>query len=128
MISPITHTAPAVIEEIHTYTFIREENRWFISLPEYFKKGWNKMEEMVEGAQSMLNTIARGRNTISLRMDREPFEGADSLELIEHAPRGGAYYMMNTCNGKKINKKVYLCDLNLFVFGDMPDGVYFRTY
>jgi hypothetical protein len=118
-------TAP---EKAITYTFLKEEDRWFISLPDYVMKGSGKKNELVEGAQTMLNTIARGLNTLSLQLDTQPFEDADSLELIElcEAPRGGGYYRMHTCNGRRINKKMWLCDLMLFVFGDMPEGVYFR--
>ncbi len=128
MNAPLAVQVPTKAELTNTFTFIKEENRWFITLPEYLRKSYGRMSELVEGAQTMLNTVARGMNCICLKLDTEPFEGADRMELVQHceAPRGGAYYIMNTCNGRPINKKMWICDLNLFVFGDMPQGIYFR--
>lgn len=121
-------STPSQAQQTNTYTFIKEENRWFIHLPDFVRKGYDRMNELVEGAQSMLNTIAQGMNSVTLILDTEPFEGAERMELLElcAAPRGGGYYLMNTCNGRRINKKMWLCDPMLVIFGDMPEGIYFR--
>lgn len=110
-----------------THTFIKEDNRWYIDLPEYIQKGGSKDHlEMVEGAGVMLNILAQGRKTVTITMDTQPFEQADVLDLVElcDAPLGGGYYMMRTFNGKKINKKMWLHDVTLFIFGDMPQHIY----
>ncbi|MFL5740114.1 MAG: DUF6717 family protein [Flavisolibacter sp.] len=128
MITAVHLSVDTMGHEALTYQFKKEENRWYVCLPEIFRKGFTLFNELSEGAQTMLNTIARGRNQLSLKMDTVPFDGADCLELLEHctAPKGGAYYLMHTSNGKRVNKKMWVCDLSLAVFGDLPDGIYFQ--
>ena len=117
------------VESIQTHIFKKEEGRWYIHLPEYLEQGWSKKDlEMVEGADKLLNTIACGRNRVTLRLSAEPFDGADVLELMDHceAPKGGAVYLLDTCHGKEIGSFIWICDIALFVFGDMPEYIYFQ--
>lgn len=119
----------AIVDSIQTHVFKKEEGRWYIHLPLYLEQGWSKQDlEMVEGADKLLNTIASGRNRVSLRLSTEPFEGADVLELMEHcpAPKGGAVYLLETCHGKDVGSYIWICDIALFVFGDMPEHIYFQ--
>ena len=75
-------------EEVRTYTFIKEDGHWFIHLPEYIEQGWSNSDlEMAEGAHKLLNSIAWGRNKVTISMSTEPFEGADVLELVELSER-----------------------------------------
>ena len=114
---------------IQTHTFRREAEHWYIDLPEYLDQGGYLAElEMTEGTDKLLNTIAFGRNTITLRLSTEPFEGADVLDLIDHceAPKGGAIYLLETCRGKEIGAFIWICDIALFVFGDIPERIYFQ--
>lgn len=109
------------------YTFLKENNRWYIDLPEYIQQGGSKADlEMVAGADEMLDIMARKKKKLIMELDREPFEGADLLELAElcGAPMGGGYYVMHTCKGRPLNKRMWLCDVTLFVFGDMPQKIY----
>jgi hypothetical protein len=115
------------IHDIKTFTFKKEEGRWFIYLPEYLEHGWTKKDlEMVEGAHKLLNTIASGAPKVTLRLSTEPFDGADVLELMEHcpAPKGGAIYLLETCHGREISSFIWICDIALFVFGDLPEHIY----
>jgi hypothetical protein len=114
---------------VETYTFKKEEGRWYIYLPEYLEQGWSKQDlEMVDGAHKLLQTIGYGRNKVMLRLSTERFEGADMLEVIElcEAPKGGAMYLLDTCQGKELNALIWICDIALFVFGDMPEHIYFQ--
>ena len=118
-----------VIEQAdrRVYTFLKENGRWFIDLPEYLQQGGSKADlEMVSGADEMLDAMARGRKKLTIELDREPFDGADLLELEElcEAPMGGGYYVMHTYTGRPLGKKMWLCDVTLFVFGDMPQRIY----
>jgi hypothetical protein len=81
---------------------------------------------MVAGSSKLLDTLANGRQKISLRMSTEPFESADVLKLMEHcpAPRGGAIYLLETCHGRNVSTFIWICDIALFVFGDMPEHIY----
>lgn len=117
------HTDPKV------HTFVKEDGHWYIDLPEYLEQGGFKTElEMTAGTKALLDTVARGKNRVTVTMNTESFERADLLELIElgGAPKGGGYYLMHTCRGKAINKKMWLCDVLLFVFGDIPERIYVR--
>lgn len=116
-------------EKIQLHVFKKEEGIWYIHLPQYIEQGWSKKDlEMAEGADKLLNTIASGRHRVTLLLSTEPFAGADRLELIEHckAPKGGAIYLLDTCHGKKIGSQIWVCDIALFVFGDMPENIYFQ--
>lgn len=116
--------------EVKTYTFIKEDRRWYIDLPEYLEQGWSKADlEMMEGASKLLNTIAQGKNHVSLRMSTQPFKGADVLELMElcEAPRGGGIYLMELCHGRDVSTFIWICDIALFVFGDLPEQIYVQS-
>ena len=113
--------------EASIYTFIKEEKNWQIHIPGYTEQGGNKKDlELPEGTGKLLNMIAQGRKKLTLKLSKEPFQGADELELIEHcgAPKGGAFYLMHTCQGKESGDLIWVCDIALFVFGDMPDHIY----
>jgi hypothetical protein len=117
------------IHAVETFTFKKEEGRWFIYLPEYLEQGWSKDDlEMVDGAYRLLQIIAHGHHMITLRLSTEHFEGADVLELVDHceAPKGGAVYRLDTCRGKKVDASIWICDIALFVFGDMPEYIYYQ--
>ena len=114
-------------EQVKTFTFKKEDGSWYIYLPEYLEQGWSKNDlVMEEGAHKLLNTIAGGRSKVTLRLSTEPFEGADLLELMEHceAPKGGAVYLLETCHGREISSFIWICDIALFVFGDLPEHIY----
>lgn len=117
------HLSVACVRKTPVYNFVKKDNCWFV-----VSGSANKLSELPEGARAVLNSVAGGRNAIRLKMDTEYFEGADSLTLLElcDGPRGGAYYMMQTCNGKNLFRKMWVCDLTLFVFGDMPESIYLR--
>ena len=118
-----------VIENVdhRVYTFLKQNGRWYIDLPEYIQNGGSKADlEMVAWADEMLDAMARGKKRVTIEMDREPFDGADLLELTElcEAPLGGGYYVMHTYKGRPLNKKMWLCDVTLFVFGDIPQRIF----
>jgi hypothetical protein len=115
--------------ELLTYSFIRENGRWYIDLPEYLAQGGSKSDlEMVAGADDVLDIMADGENKVTLMISTEPFENAELLELVELCDQniGGGYYIMPVLEGSFMNKRMWLCDVTLFVFGDIPDRIYIR--
>lgn len=111
------------------YTFRKEDDHWYIDLPEYLEQGYSKTDlALVEGTHKLLNTIAQGGNEITLQLSTDRFEGSDVLELQEHceAPRGGAIYLMEGCQGRQMDMLLWICDIALLVFGDMPQQIYFK--
>lgn len=111
---------------MNTFTFEKQGKQWFISAPEHNNPGRAPQTPLTEGSPKWLNTLARGSQTVSVQLDTKPFEGADQLELMEHGSRGGGYYLMKTLNGRPVNKRLWICDVALFVFGDIPEGLYFK--
>lgn len=124
--TPLPQKRESILPEVLTHTFKKEDGHWFIYLPDYLEQGFDKSDLEMEGAYKLLNTIANGRHKVTLQLSTEPFDGADVLELIEHcdAPKGGAIYLLETCQGREINSFIWVCDIALFVFGDMPDRIY----
>ena len=89
---------------MQTHIFNKEEGSWFIDLPEYIEQGGSKADLiMVEGADTMLDIIANGNDTITVSIDEEPFSEADELELLELCDPivGGGYYLMRLIREKK---------------------------
>lgn len=115
-------------EERTIYTFKQEDRRWYIHLAPYLLPGWSKQDlELTEGAHKVLNTLSAGSKKLHLRLSLEQFEGANVLELVEHcpAPKGGGIYLFNP--EKEYNSNLYwICDLALFVFGDIPERIYVK--
>jgi hypothetical protein len=126
--SPGTAVRPA--ESVPVYVFVKEDNCWYVDLPEYLARGGSKADlKLVEGADELLHLIARRKKMVSVQLDIAPFDDADVLELTElcDAPKGGGYYLMRTCRNRPINKTLWLCDVALFVFGDMPERIYIKA-
>ena len=101
------------------YRFYKtEENRWYIDIPDW--KGSIADLEMVAGADTMLDELSVHGDEITLELSTED-KGIDYsiLEFQKMTP-GGADYTWG-------NKKVWLCDVTVFVFGGFPGRIYFRV-
>ena len=113
---------------MNTYTFIKESGSWHIDFPACqpeFSKG---DLALLEGAAVLLDFLSKGRPYVTFTIDTEPLEKALALELLQHgeAPRGGGYYQMRNHRGRVLEPEVWLCDIPLFVFGDIPNRIYVR--
>ena len=112
-----------------TFTFLKEFKAWYIDLPDYLSQGGQKKDlRMAAGAGKLLTYLARREKKLTITIDTEPFEGAEKLELVElcDQPMGGGYYLLRTCRGRAVNRRMWLCDVTLFIFGDMPECLYVR--
>ena len=112
-----------------TYRIIKEEQKWYIDLPEYINQGGIKADlQMVEGADKMLDVMAKGKDAVELTIARQPFPGADILTLTEKCDPvvGGGYYLMPDYEGSPINQTMWLCQVTQFVFDDIPPEIYVR--
>jgi hypothetical protein len=110
-----------------SYKFIKEPtNRWYINLPDW--QGMHADLEMVEGADIMLDYVGQGAREVELQLAEEPFENATPLQLIEdyrdHV--GGGIYLLGRYNGEELNQKMWLCGVTEFVFGKLPEVIYFK--
>ncbi len=112
-----------------SYRFIRNGNNWYIDLPEFLEQGGSMGDlQMVEGADKMLDMMAKDKDSVALTIAREPFEGADSLILTEKCDPiiGGGYYLMQQYAGLPINRTMWLCQVTEFIFGDLPAEIFVR--
>jgi hypothetical protein len=111
------------------HRFVRENGGWFIDLPEYLAQGGSKGDlAMVSGADTMLDVIAGDKDDVRLKMDTQPFPGADELVLTELCDPilGGGYYHMKKFEGREVSQDMWLCDVTRFVFGDIPPRIYVK--
>ena len=112
---------------MNAYRFIKEDGKWYIDLPDYLEHGGSKGDlQMVEGADTMLDIISGYKDEVTLALDRNKFEGADKIELIEKCEplMGGGYYRLDSFEGKLFDHKMWLCAVTEFVFGDLPNEIF----
>jgi hypothetical protein len=123
-----------------TKTFYKENNVWYIDLPEFLNAGLGDRSNlmMVAGADTLLDKLSDNGDYISVTFADEPFDGyedklsfrklgidKDYLAEIGHAPvDGGAYYYAenNTHN-------LWLCPVTLYVFKNndsYPENIYIK--
>lgn len=114
------------MEKTNRYRFYKDNmGRWFINIPEW--EGKPEDLEMVMGADTLLDVIAQGDDSVSVKFSTEPFEGANILIIEKHGgEESGAYYLLSEYRGIKFNLQVWLCDVTLFVFGYFPNRIYFN--
>lgn len=126
--SQLKSKAAVASEESDIYYFRRLDGRWYIDLPGYENtEGVARADlELTQGAPKFLNSMANGAYNLQLRLTTEPADGLDFLELVDHcdAPRGGAVYEFVAVNQQSQGSLFWICDLALFVFGDMPERIY----
>lgn len=113
---------------MNTHTFVKEGNGWHVELPSELKRLEKSDFIMTEGAEAVLDLVARGNKSVTLTMDTEPFRKAAVLELIQLCtiPPGGAYYKMSDYRGRLVKEEMWLCDMPLAIFGDMPERIYIK--
>lgn len=102
------------------------DNRWYVFLPEWL--GEKADLEMVSGADTMLDIISQGETEIRVAFSLSPFDDSNKLTMIRLATEldNGAYYLLDHYNGIDLNLELWLCDVTKFVFGDLPELIYFR--
>lgn len=126
-VEAVRHALASGHPDQHTYTFVKEDTTWYIDLPDYLAQGGEREDlRLRAGTNRLLKMLAGKSRTVAVTIDSEPFEGAGVLELVDHcpAPRGGAIYLME--RGHEASVLIWICDIALFVFGDMPTRIYFK--
>lgn len=103
------------------------DNRWYADLPDW--TGSKAELQMVMGADTMLDMIAEGYDTVLAHFDLDFYEGSDVLVLKEIHPEdfSGATYILKTYRGIELNLEMWLCDVTKFVFGYFPKNIYFNA-
>ena len=103
-----------------------ENNNWYVVLPEW--EGSKEELQMVMGADIMLDIIAKTNNTVELEITLEPEEGYNYLKLIDDYTNtiGGGIYLLQYFEDKEINLDMWLCSVIVYVFGFLPEDIYFK--
>lgn len=116
----------AMTTTINTYKFVKEMGRWYIDLPDW--PGVKADLEMVEGADIMLDYVGEGIGVVELMLAEAPFDGSSTLKLIEDYAEhvGGGIYLLEEYGGKVLNQQMWLCDVTKYVFGGLPEFIYFK--
>jgi hypothetical protein len=101
--------------------FYKEHLLWYADV-----NGWpgpKNMLLMVDGADVFLDHLSSKGEEITLNLSLDPKAGYEVLNYIHPHPAGdGAYYMANM-NG--CEHKLWLCGVTEFVFGYMPEEVWY---
>ena len=114
---------------MNNYRFYKDELGWFIDIPEWEGDVWDL--QMVSGADTFLDILSQGENEIYVTLSNKPFDGCEVLEF-EHYGRleawelgEGAWYRLMSYKGVSYDLTMWLCDVTKYVFGDLPDRIYF---
>jgi len=81
---------------------------------------------MVSGADTMLEYMSEGEDSVSICMSENYFENSDKLEFVRPATewQNGSFYKLKTYRGVELNLELWLCDVTLYVFGKFPENIY----
>ncbi len=106
--------------------FEKEENgNWYVVLPDW--EGTKEDLQMVLGADDMLDIVAKGDKKVTLKIELDEFEESTHIELMKECSEnvGGGDYILKTWKDKELNLEMWLCSVCIFVFGYMPENIYF---
>lgn len=111
---------------MRVFRFYKESNdKWFVDLPEWL--GDKADLEMVLGADILLDMLSVKGNNVSVSVDLSYFVGCETIELVTLGKNeGGGYYLLKNFEGKEINLELWICDVLKFVFGIIPNKIYFK--
>jgi hypothetical protein len=112
-------------------TFEREGSEWYAVLPAY--PGPKEDLQMILGADHLLYIIAQGASVVELIFDSEEYEGANLLRRkglgwLGDREYEGATYWLADYNSVPYGFDVWLCDVTIFVFGELPGLIYFSCH
>lgn len=110
-----------------TFEFQKNQNgEWYLILPSW--QGDPGDLQMVEGADEWLELLSQGTKSLKLKLADKKFNDANCLTLMrlreENLGGGGIYYLEKYRN-QTVGLKLWLCDVTSFVFGHIPQRIYF---
>jgi len=110
---------------MRTFKFYKENtNRWYVDLPEW--EGEKDELEMVSGADTFLEILSQGEQTVNVILSTVTFDGSDVLELQrEDENIGGGWYQLLEYVGIPYELEMWLCEVTRFVFGELPKKINF---
>jgi hypothetical protein len=123
---------------IAVHRFYKDEQGWFIDLPEFLEAGLGTKGNlaMVAGADTLLDRLSNNGDEVLLRISDEDFKDSESelvmtgmgadVEVLEeygHPIQFGGFY-------KEVSTEhlLWLCPVTVFVFGGYyPKSIFFKV-
>ena len=113
------------------FKFEKDIDGWFVDLPEW--EGSKADLQMVMGADTFLDILCEGEWTVWLTLSNTPFDGCNVLSLTHYGTvepskvdiEEGAWYKMESYRGIEFELDMWLCEVTRFVFGYLPEKIYF---
>jgi hypothetical protein len=107
--------------------FGKKKDRWYIDLPEWMGPKANL--EMVEGADTLLDILSKGKDRITVSFTDVktdfPDKGVRSTLGLTHV--GNGTYNVNpddtTFSREELPQQIWLCSVTQFIFGDYPKWI-----
>lgn len=110
------------------HKFYKDSGGWFIDLPGYIESGLGTKGNlaMVAGADTMLDLLGGGEDSVTLRIETVPFdEAAGVLTKTGYCPYG-RYYLFTGFGVS--DHKLWLCPVTKYVFGGRyPRAIYVKV-
>lgn len=105
--------------------YIGKNGWWFVDLPDY--PGPQADLQMVAGADTFLAKISRPAREVTLKVSEASFERAEVLKLDKGYNEEHGDYILEEYQGETINHKMWLCPVITYIFGKLPEVIYFKT-
>jgi len=101
-----------------------EDGRWFVVLPDY--DGPQEDLEMVDGADEFLDVLTTDGLyvTLDVSLDKNPWNDQFCLKLVKHDEIGGTYEVTDHA---RFNKDIWLCNVVHYLFGELPEYIYYKV-
>ncbi len=97
-----------------------DDDKWYVVLPEW--EGEKSDLEMVCGADTMLDILAQGGDTVDLNISETPFDNPRFELHFEKEEGEGGWYKLRSETGMLFD--VWLCYVVKFVFNGLPKTLY----
>jgi hypothetical protein len=120
---------PTTFEGQMDLTFVKENGRWYVDLPEFLESGAGDKDdlEMVAGADTFCDELSDGGERLKVTISTDPFQGADfSIKRINNGRLVGRDYEAFKKHRYILN--MWLCPVLLYVMGSYPDTVYIQKH
>jgi len=116
-----------MIRQHNQYRFYKENEGWYIDLPEYIEAGGLYEDlAMVLGADDLLDHLTKDGDEIFLELgvDKKGEYYWDYIEKCKNNPPGsGATYVYTTGVEMFV---CWLCPVTIFLFDEYPEIIYFK--
>lgn len=102
--------------------FYRENGMWYADVPNW--PGPKAMLLMVDGADIFLANLSYPNSEFTLDISLDPVSGYSKLDYVHPHPSGDGAYYTTPMDGQP--HKLWLCGVTEFVFGYMPEGIWYN--